>query len=240
MNKMYTMEDFLNIIETLRSEGGCPWDREQTHDTLRPCMVEEAYELVSAIGIYEKSSSYENMREELGDVLLQVVMHSQIAKEEGLFSFEDVVQEVAAKMVHRHPHVFGQVEVSNSNEVIQNWEELKKQEKEGKAWIASPLQEVPKELPALIRSSKVHKKIRQVYHVEENEIAAVNTMQELTSQLGKILQTDETESDKETLTNILGDLLMEITTVASIEKINVEQILADKIDDLIDRVENNQ
>ena len=103
--KRYTYEDFLEIIKTLRSENGCPWDREQTHRSLRPCMTEEAAEVLAAIRIYETTGNWENLREELGDVLLQVVMHACIAQEEGLFTMEDVVNEVAAKMVRRHPRV---------------------------------------------------------------------------------------------------------------------------------------
>ena len=106
-DQKYTYEEFLNIIETLRGENGCPWDRVQTHESLKPCMTEEAAELLASIRIYEQTGNPENMREELGDVLLQVVMHAQIAAEEGLFTMEDVVDEISRKMVRRHPHVFG-------------------------------------------------------------------------------------------------------------------------------------
>ena len=108
----YTYEDFLEIIKTLRSENGCPWDREQTHESLKACMMEEAAEVVSSIRIYSQTGDYENFVEELGDVLLQVVMHAQIGEEEGLFTIEDVINEVAKKMVRRHPHVFGNLEVN--------------------------------------------------------------------------------------------------------------------------------
>ena len=101
----YTYEDFLDIIAMLRSENGCPWDKVQTHDSLRPCMMEEAAEVLAAIRIYDTTGNAGNLQEELGDVLLQVVMHAQIAKEEGIFTMEDVVNDVAQKMVRRHPHV---------------------------------------------------------------------------------------------------------------------------------------
>ena len=106
MNKNNTFEEFLKIIETLRGENGCPWDREQTHTSLKPCVMEEAAELVCAIRIYDQTGNSENMQEELGDLLLQVVMHSQIAQEEGLFTIEDVINTVSEKMIRRHPHVF--------------------------------------------------------------------------------------------------------------------------------------
>ena len=127
--KKYTYEDFLKIVETLRSEEGCPWDRQQTHMSLRPCMTEEAAEVNGAIRILEQTGSCENLREELGDVLLQVVMHAQIAKEEGLFDMGDVVSEVAAKMVRRHPHVFPD---ENGVKRPADWKGIKKKEKEGK------------------------------------------------------------------------------------------------------------
>ena len=106
--KQYTLEDLIHIVETLRSENGCPWDRKQTHKSLKPCMMEEAAELVSSIRIYDTTGNAENMREELGDILLQVVMHAQIAREEGLFAMEDVIREISAKMIRLHPHVFSQ------------------------------------------------------------------------------------------------------------------------------------
>ena len=120
MAEKYTYEDFLEIIKTLRSENGCPWDKEQTHESLRPCMMEEAAEVIAAIRILRETGNAENLREELGDVLLQVVMHSCIAEEEGIFTMAEVVNEIAEKMVRRHPHVFGDTEVDGSAQVLQN------------------------------------------------------------------------------------------------------------------------
>ena len=120
-NEKYTYQDFLDIIRDLRSENGCPWDKVQTHDSLRPCMTEEAAELLASIRIYDKTGNAENMREELGDVLLQVVMHAQIAQEEGLFSMEDVVDEVSRKMIRRHPHIFGTATADTPEQVLKNW-----------------------------------------------------------------------------------------------------------------------
>lgn len=128
----YTFDEFRKIIAKLREEDGCPWDREQTHTSLETCMIDEAAELVSSIRIYEKTGSYDNMCEELGDVLLQVIMHSQIAEEEGLFTIEDVITGVSEKMIRRHPHVFGIGRADSSEDVLRNWEEIKKKEKEEK------------------------------------------------------------------------------------------------------------
>lgn len=140
----YNFEDFVKIIERLRAKDGCPWDREQTHDSLRSCMMEEAAEFVNSIRIYRESGSAENMREELGDLLLQVVMHSVIAEEEGLFTLDDVIETVSEKMIRRHPHIFGTVQVDSAAQVLQNWEEIKKKEKEGKAQTVPPSWERPK------------------------------------------------------------------------------------------------
>ena len=130
MDKRHDFQSFVRIIKALRAENGCPWDREQTHESLKPCMTEEAAELLAAIRIYEKTGNAENMREELGDILLQAVMHSVIAEEEGLFTIEDVIDEISQKMIRRHPHVFGSVQAETSDQVLVNWEEIKKKEKD--------------------------------------------------------------------------------------------------------------
>lgn len=139
MKEKYTFEDFKQIIERLRAKDGCPWDREQTHASLKPCMAEEAAEVISAINIYDTTGNSENLAEELGDVLLQVVMHAVIAEEEGIFTMDDVLKGISEKMIRRHPHVFGETEVSGSGEVLKNWDEIKKKEKSGKEWMDSGL-----------------------------------------------------------------------------------------------------
>lgn len=140
MNKKYTFDDFKEIIKRLRAEDGCPWDREQTHASLKPCMAEEAAEVFSAINLYDSTGNSENLAEELGDVLLQVVMHAVIAEEEGLFTIDDVIRGISEKMIRRHPHVFGETEVSGSGEVLRNWDEIKKKEKAGKEQVDEDLQ----------------------------------------------------------------------------------------------------
>lgn len=127
-SKKYTYEDFLDIIARLRAPGGCPWDREQTHESLKKCLIEESGEVIDAID----NKDDDNLCEELGDVLLQVVMHAQIAAEEGRFTMGDVVQGVSEKMIRRHPHVFGDVKVSSVEEGLRLWNAVKKQEKERK------------------------------------------------------------------------------------------------------------
>ena len=129
---MESFEKLVEVVARLRGEGGCPWDREQTHATLKATCIEEAAEVVCGINILEKTGNASNLCEELGDLLLQVVMQTQIAQEEGLFTIEDVTKAITEKMIRRHPHVFGEVTVSDSGEVLKNWEEIKKLEKKGK------------------------------------------------------------------------------------------------------------
>lgn len=132
MDQKYTFEDFVNIIGELRSDHGCPWDREQTHGSLKKCMQDEVNEVFEGIDIYEKTGDAENLCEELGDVLMNVVLQCQIAKEEGIFTLDDVIQGISEKMIRRHPHVFGNGTASTAEEVLLTWEEIKRMEKAGK------------------------------------------------------------------------------------------------------------
>lgn len=127
-DKKYSYEDFLEIIAKLRAPNGCPWDQKQTHESLRECLLEESQEVIDAIN----NKDDDNLCEELGDVLLQVVMHAQIAAEEGRFTMNDVIQCVSEKMIRRHPHVFGDVKVSSVEEGLDLWNAIKQQEKESK------------------------------------------------------------------------------------------------------------
>ena len=231
--RRYTYEDFVEIIRTLRSENGCPWDREQTHMSLRPCIMEEAAETAAAIRIYDRTGSWENLREELGDVLLQVVMHSCIAEEEGLFTLEDVVSEVAEKMVRRHPHVFGNVSAETSGQVLQNWEEIKGQEKEGKKQTETPLREIPLELPALTRASKVLKKVDKLYEPQESFAASADRLQAISSKIREMTP----QNYNEELSDMIGELLMETSNISRICKLSQEQILTDKIEEIIEKYE---
>ncbi|MCR4720550.1 MAG: MazG family protein [Lachnospiraceae bacterium] len=129
---MKSFEELVEVVARLRGEGGCPWDREQTHATLKTTCIEEAAEVICGINILEKTGNASNLCEELGDLLLQVVMQARIAEEEGLFTIDDVNRAITEKMIRRHPHVFGEVTVSDTGEVLKNWEEIKKLEKKGK------------------------------------------------------------------------------------------------------------
>ncbi|MDE6882045.1 MAG: MazG family protein [Lachnospiraceae bacterium] len=233
-SKKYTYEDFLEIIKMLRGENGCPWDRVQTHESLKPCMMEEAAELLASIRIYGQTGNPENMREELGDVLLQVVMHAEIASEEGLFTMEDVVDEVSRKMIRRHPHVFGTCSADNSEEALANWEEIKKEEKKDKEWIVSPLREIPQELPALTRASKVLKRIDKNYKKGNSYVQNVEALQEAVG----ALKSYDHKPDSRELEKIVGDILICVSDIARIARISQEQVLSDRIEDLIEKYEH--
>lgn len=235
MKKQYTFKEFTDIIKVLRSENGCPWDKEQTHTSLKPCMMEEAAELLAAIRIYDTCGNFENMREELGDILLQVVMHSQIASEEGLFSIDDVISEVSEKMIRRHPHVFGTVKADTADEVLSNWDDIKKKEKENQSWVESPLREIPMELPSLTRASKVLKKQDKLYEKIPDSKETVLELKEKISDLENVL--NASQSDKEKLENCMAECLLLLSNIAMKNKISSEQLLTDKIEEIIDKYE---
>ena len=154
---MKEIQHLYDIVKTLRSENGCPWDRQQTHESLKPECIEEAAEVISGINIYEATGDAENLKEELGDLLLQVMFHSVIAEEEGLFTFEDVAGTVSEKMIRRHPHVFSGVTYSSKEEQHAAWEAIKKEEKAGKEWHAPYLKDAFKESSELIEKAKTRK-----------------------------------------------------------------------------------
>lgn len=154
---MAKFEQLQRIIARLRAEDGCPWDREQTHTSLKPACIEEAAEVICGINIFEQTGNSDNLKEELGDLLLQVVMHAQIAEEEGLFTMDDVIQDISDKMIRRHPHVFGEEIISDSGEVLTKWADIKKKEKSGKEWTESYLPGAFDEAKELIDVAKKRK-----------------------------------------------------------------------------------
>src|SRR5580765_2857133 len=160
------IKELLKVMATLRSPEGCPWDREQDHMTLRWHAVEEVYELLDAI----ESRDDHELEEELGDLLLQVVFHCQLARERGAFDFEKVARHITGKLIRRHPHVFGKIKVKDVDEVWANWEKIKKAEKQGtKHARHSALDGIPKHLPALLYAEKLLKKAKKAHLVAENK-----------------------------------------------------------------------
>src|SRR5271156_5140410 len=176
MSKEPAINNLLKVMARLRSPTGCPWDREQSHLTLRRHAIEEVYELIDAI---EARDDHE-IAEELGDLLLQVVFHCQIARERGAFDFEKVARHLVDKLIRRHPHVFGTTKVKNVDEVWANWEKIKQAEKHGtKHARHSTLDGIPKHLPALLRAEKLVKKARKVF-ADGRQMDGKNSKQKLT------------------------------------------------------------
>jgi MazG family protein len=168
LKKKSAINDLLRVMAKLRSPNGCPWDREQTHLSLRRHAIEEVYELIDAI---EAGDDHE-MAEEMGDLLLQVVFHAQMAKERGAFDFEKVCRVLVEKLIRRHPHVFGTIKVKNVDEVWANWEKIKRAEKLGtKSERKSAFDGIPKHLPALLRAEKLLKKARKAKLFAEEKIS---------------------------------------------------------------------
>ena len=221
------LEKFIHVVEELRSDHGCPWDKAQTHESLRMQLIEEAYEAADAMLNYNSKGEIGNLREELGDILLQVVLHSVIAEEEHIFTLEEVVNEITEKMIHRHPHVFNR---DNQNEQKKNWEELKAEEKGHNKDVVPPLHGIPKALPALLRSAKVQKKAAVNYLHKMDEEFSITQISMLASQLEK-------GSSKEQKEKLMTSMLYHMTNVAWQENINLEDNLMQNIDVLINALE---
>ena len=208
------LNKLVDLIGVLRSENGCPWDREQTHATLRPNMLEEAYEAVDAIN----DGDMKHLKEELGDVLLQVILHSQIASEEGAFDIEDVAKGLHDKIIHRHPHVFGDVKVNSPEEALLSWDKIKKEEKSHRK---SAMDGISKAQSALMSAQKISKNaVKKGFEwPDENSLwecfdSEVNEFKEA------IKKHDEKNAEEE-----LGDLLFATVNLARWNKIDAEQAL---------------
>ena len=227
-DRRYTYENLLEVMAILRSENGCPWDREQDHKSLAFSTIEEAYELVEAIN----NEDMDNLREELGDVLLQVVFHSQIAKEDGRFDMTDVTHGITSKLIHRHPHVFSDTSVENSEEVLKNWDEIKLKEKAISS-TTEDVKKVPKALPSLIRAAKVQKKVAKV-GFEFDEIGQVwgKVEEEMLEVKEAILAQDQDHVDEE-----FGDLLFSIVNLSRFLRVNPENALTNAVEKFINRFE---
>ncbi len=222
------LERLIDIMEVLRSKEGCPWDREQTHESLKRYLIEETYEYLEVVELNDKH----RMCEELGDVLLQVVFHAQIAKENGDFNISDVINGICEKMIHRHPHVFGNVCAETSSEVLKNWEEIKKKEK-GNINQTSVLQDVPINLPALMRSYKVQQKAAQVGFDWENIDDVFAKIREEIDEL----EIEYKKSNKPGMEDELGDVLFSVVNLARFLKVHPELSLSQSTNKFIRRFE---
>ena len=227
--KKYTLDDLVQVIRILRGENGCPWDRVQTHETIRQDMLEEAYEAADAID----KGNMENLCEELGDVLMQVVFHAEIEAEKGGFTIEDVIRGICEKMVYRHPHVFGngEVQADTAEQVLVNWEELKKKEKHTETQ-TEVMKNVPDALPALIRARKVQKKAADVGFDFPDALGAIQKVYEEIQELEESVKLENGTEEEE-----FGDILFALVNISRFLKINPEFALTKAIKKFINRFE---
>ena len=212
----YSFQDLVDIMALLRSDNGCPWDRVQTHESIRKNFIEETYEAVEAID----NKDVANLREELGDVMLQVLFHAQMEREAGRFDINDVIDEVCKKLVVRHPHIFGDVSADTPDKVLDNWEEIKMRTK-GQTDGKKRLEDVPKSLPALMRSYKVVKRAEKA--------GADLGAPELIAEDASALLTDVLKADPGEKEGIIGKLLLNIVILAKKFEIEPEECLTKAI-----------
>ena len=203
---MKEFERLKQIVEKLRSPQGCPWDKEQTLYSMKTDMIEEAFELLDALD----NKDIDNIKEELGDLLLHVVMHSQIAQEENLFSITDVITNLNEKLIRRHPHVFSGVDLKNTDEVLKKWDEIKAKEKTGKPTYQSVLDSIPSNIPSIIKAEKIQKKAAK-FGFDWTDIKDVlNKLDEEISELKEAVSS----GNKEKVCNELGDVIFAAVNVA--------------------------
>ncbi|MGQ9778397.1 MAG: nucleoside triphosphate pyrophosphohydrolase [Bacillota bacterium] len=214
---MEEIKRLTEIMTRLRGEGGCPWDKQQTHLSLKPYLIEEAYEVLEAID----AGSPERLQEELGDLLLQIVFHAQIAKEEGYFDLEGVARAINEKLIRRHPHVFGERTVASVEEVLVNWERLKENEYGEER--ASALAGVPIGLPALMRAQKLQAKAAKVGFDWPDLSGALAKLEEELREFRAVLA--EAEPNRNRLADEFGDLLFALVNVARFLSIDAEEAL---------------
>lgn len=219
-------QDLLDIIEILRNPGGCPWDREQTHESLKSALLEECYEVIDAI----ENEDEDALIEELGDVLLQVVFHASIGKEDGYFDIMDVIGGISNKMINRHPHVFGNEEANTSEQVLVNWDEIKKEEK-GIKTLTEEMQNIAKSLPATTRAYKVQKKAKKVGFDWDDVNCAMDKVKEELSEIKEVYNCE----DKSIIEGEVGDLLFACINVARFLEVDGELALDKTIKKFINR-----
>jgi tetrapyrrole methylase family protein/MazG family protein len=209
------VDRLIDIIATLRGPGGCPWDREQTNKSILSCLLDETYEFFEAV----EENDTGKIREELGDLLLQVVLHAQIATDDGRFTIEDVAREISEKLIRRHPHVFGATEVSGSAEVLHNWEKIKKEEKkEHRKYLVD---DIPANLPALFRAEKMQRRVARVgFDWTDMRPVLDKVIEEFNEFKEAVLSGNQAHAEEE-----LGDIMFALVNVARHSNICAEDAL---------------
>lgn len=222
----YNIDDLVAIIKVLRAPGGCPWDREQTHESIKKNFIEETYEVVEAIN----KQSTDMLREELGDVLLQIVLHSEMESENGNFSFDDVVNDIVQKLVVRHPHVFGEVVANNTAEALNSWDAVKLKTKGQKNQTESMLS-VPRELPALMRAQKIQHKAAKIGFDWDNVGGAVDKLYEEIDELKTAME----QGKRFDIEVEFGDVLFSCVNIARFIDVDSEEALTASTDKFMSR-----
>lgn len=222
----YNIDDLVAIIKVLRAPGGCPWDREQTHESIKKNFIEETYEVVEAIN----KQSTDMLREELGDVLLQIVLHSEMESENGNFSFDDVVNDIVQKLVVRHPHVFGEVVANNTAEALNSWDAVKLKTKGQKNQTESMLS-VPRELPALMRAQKIQHKAAKIGFDWDNVGGAVDKLYEEIDELKTAME----QGKRFDIEDEFGDVLFSCVNIARFIDVDSEEALTASTDEFMSR-----
>ena len=224
--KTYNFDDLVTVMKVLRSEEGCMWDREQTHESIRNNFIEETYEVIEAID----TSDTKLLREELGDVLLQIVFHAAMESEKGVFTIDDVANDICAKLIHRHPHIFADVSVSSTADVLANWEAIKSKEK-SRTTLTSKLRSIPPMLPALMRAEKVGKKASMLDFPTVDDVLA--KLDEEVAELKAAIRSGENSE----MTEELGDVLLTLSSLSRKIDVDAERALNDSTTKFIDRFE---
>lgn len=222
----YSCDDLIRIVSVLRAPGGCPWDAEQTHESIRKNFIEETYEVIEAID----KASPEMLREELGDVLLQIALHAQMEAEKGVFTFDEVCDEICKKLIVRHPHVFGDVSVSSTDEVLTNWDAIKMATKKQKS-TAESMASVPRELPALMRAQKIQHKAAKVGFDWDDIGGALQKVREETAEVEDAVKNGTPGQISEEI----GDLFFSVVNVCRFAGVEAEEALTGATDKFFGR-----
>lgn len=221
----YDVKPLTDVMDTLLGENGCPWDKEQTHDSLRKNLLEESHEVIEAIDCKDMA----HLKEELGDLLLQIVFHAKLAEQENAFNLNDVIAAITEKMIRRHPHIFGDVQADNAEAVLTNWEAIKKQEKAGQPEENSIMSKLPPTLPALMKAEKVQQKAHRVGFDWEDLAGPKEKIQEELTEIDAALAGNGDVEEE------IGDLLFSVVNLSRFVQVDPEQALNRSVEKFVSR-----
>lgn len=216
----YDISDLLEIVKILRSENGCPWDKVQTHESIRSDLIEETYEVCEGIDKDDPGM----LREELGDLLLQIVFHAEIESEKGNFVFKDVCSDICKKLITRHPHVFGSVKAETEDEVLKNWDAIKKETKKQESY-SDTLESIPATFPALIKGDKICRRASRAGVCEKSSASALRTLAEEIGKLADEVENNAGQDNNERYQDKMGEILLRVCEANRLLKVDSEKAL---------------